>query len=434
MASTKNGSPRVVIAGGCRTPFLKSGTGFRDLMAYDLGRLAISGLLHGTGIEAAAIDEVVMGTVIQDMATSNLAREAALAAGIPKHVPAHTVTMACISANQAITTGAERIRAGLARVVVAGGAETCSDIPIRFRRPMRKRLIGAQKYKKPLDWLKFFRGFRLSHLLPEVPSISEFSTGLTMGQSCDRLTAFAGVSRKEQDEFALRSHLAAAKATAEGRLAQEIETAIVPPDFEPIEADNGFRGDTTMEKLAGLGPAFTRRFGTATAGNSSFLTDGASALLLADEERARELGLTPRARIRAWAYRGSDTLDELLLGPAFSIPVALREAGLTLKDIDVFEIHEAFAGAVLASLRCLESPELARKRLGLDAPLGAVDMEKVNRDGGSLSLGHPFGATGGRLVLACARRLASENGTFGLVTGCAAGGLGNAMVLERIGA
>ncbi len=423
---------RAVVVDGCRTPFLRSGTDFTFLWASDLGGMAGGGVLPGTGVYGWGVDYVVMGTVIQDMFTSNLAREVALTTGLPKNVPAHTVTMACISSNQALATVVEKIRSGEARIAVAGGAETCSDIPIRFRRAMRKRLIAAQKYKKPTDWLKFLFGLRPSLVLPEVPAISEFSTGLTMGQSCDRLTSLTGVTRKEQDEFALRSHKAAAEATQAGRLAQEIEPAVIPPKFKPIAADNGFRADTTLAKLGTLPAAFNRKFGTATAGNSSFLTDGGSALLVMSETRARELGYAAKGLVRSYAFVGCDNLDELLLGPAHAIPRALAAAGLKLSDIDVFEIHEAFAGSTLAVRNAIASPKLAKDLLGLDAPLGEIPMDKMNADGGSLSLGHPFGATGARLVMATCRRLAATGGKFGLLAACAAGGLGHAMVLERI--
>jgi acetyl-CoA acyltransferase len=422
----------VVVVDGCRTPFQKSGTGYTDLMSYDLARMALAGLLHKSDLAPEDVDHVVMGCVVQDMNTSNVAREAALAAGFPNSTTAHTVTMACISSNMAIATAAEKIMAGQADIAVAGGTETASDVPIRFKRSMRKRFLATQKYRKPGDWLGFVKGMKLRDLAPEVPSISEFSTGLTMGQSCDRVAALAGVTREEQDAFALRSHRLAAKAIENGMFAGEVLAVQVPPDFGSIDQDNGPRGDSTLEQMAKLRPAFHKPWGTATAANSSFLTDGASATLLMKKSRAEVMGYKPLAAIRDWAFAGSDQLDELLLGPAFSTPIALDRAGVSLTDIDVFEVHEAFAGSVLAAIKLLDSKDFAKDSLGRSKAVGAMDMDKVNTLGGSLSLGHPFGATGARLVMAASRRLQREDGQLALVTACAAGGLGHAMILDRI--
>jgi len=422
---------KAVLVDGCRIPFLRSGTGYGDLMSYDLGRLALKALLDRTQIEPGRVDRVIMGTVIARLATSNVARESALAAGFPAHVPAYTVTLACISANVAITNGADLIRTGEADIVVAGGTESMSDIPICYRKPVRRKLIEAQRYKGPVDFLEFPRGISLKDLLPEIPSIAEFSTGRVMGEDCDRLAARLGISREAQDEYALRSHLAAARATTEGILAGEIEPVRVPPDFQPVAADNGFRADSSLEKLASLKPAFVKKYGTVTAGNSSFLTDGAAATLLMAEDVATALGYKPKARIRAYAYSAQDPGEELLLGPAYATPKALDAAGLGLSDIDVFEFHEAFAGQILANLHCLASESFAREKLGRAGRLGDILLEKFNTLGGSLSLGHPFGATGARLVTTAANRLIRENGTFALVAACAAGAMGNAIILER---
>ena len=422
---------KAVLIDGCRIPFQRSGSGYGDLTSYDLGRLALKALLDRTQIEPGKVDRVIMGTVIARLATSNVARESALAAGFPPHVPAYTVTLACISANVAITNGADLIRTGQADIVVAGGTESMSDIPICYRKPVRRKLLEAQKYRGPMDFLEFPKGIGLKDLLPEIPSIAEFSTGRIMGEDCDRLASRLGISREAQDEYALRSHLAAAKATAEGILAGEIEPVRVPPDFQSIAVDNGFRADTSLEKLKSLKPAFVKKYGTVTAGNSSFLTDGAAAVLLMAEDVASTLGHKPKARIRAYAYSAQDPGEELLLGPAYAAPKALDAAGLGLSDIDVFEFHEAFAGQILANLQCLASEPFARVKLGRPGRVGDVPLEKFNTLGGSLSLGHPFGATGARLVTTAANRLIREDGTFALVAACAAGAMGNAIILER---
>lgn len=431
MAADSDVGETAVLVDGGRLPFQRSGTGYKKLMAYDLGRMAIEGLLARAPIEPGQLDRVIMGCVIQDVNTSNVARESALGAGVPNSVPAHTVTMACISSNQAITSAVDLIRSGQAEIVLAGGTETMSDIPIRFRRKFRQKLLDARKYKSLGDYLKFFKGLRPSDLLPEIPSISEFSTGETMGESCDRMAAHFNISREAQDEYALRSHQLAAKATKEGLLDKELLPAPVPPDFETITHDNGFREDTSMEKLQRLSPAFIKPHGTVTAGNSSFLTDGASATLVMSEQKALELELKPKVYLRNYTYVAQDPKEQLLLGPAYAVPQVLDERGLKLPDIDVFEFHEAFAGQILTVLKALDSDKFAKEYLNRDKKVGEVPMDNFNKWGGSLSLGHPFGATGGRLVTTAANRLIHEDGNLALVAACAAGGQGHAILIER---
>ncbi len=431
MADMTTTSPRVVLVDGCRIPFMRSGTAYFDLIAYDLGRTVLGGLLQRTGLDPALVQRVIMGNVVQDLQTSNMAREAALGAGLPVSIPAFTVTMACISSNQAITSGAELIRTGGADTVIAGGAEILSDVPLRFSKEMRKRLFEARKYRSPLDYRKFIQGLSASDFLPKVPAIAEFSTGEVMGESADKLAAMFGVSRQAQDEYALRSHELAAAATREGKLGREITPAMLPPSFEPVCQDNTIREDSSLEKLAALPPVFVKPFGTVTAGNSSPLSDGAAEALLMSEEKALVLGYAPKAHLRNFRYVAQDPAEELLLGPAYAIPQVLEAADLTLGDIDVFELHEAFAGQVLAVLAALGSDRFAQDRLGRRAKVGEVEMDKLNLWGGSLSLGHPFGATGARLVMTAADRLIEEDGHFALVAACAAGGLGHALLLER---
>ncbi|RMD99302.1 MAG: acetyl-CoA C-acyltransferase [Calditrichaeota bacterium] len=428
---TLNGRTAVIVD-GCRIPFLRSGTGYSELSSYDLARLALKALLDKTQIDAEKLDRVIMGNVIVNNKYTNVARHAALAAGIPSSVPAYTVTLACVSANQAITDGVDLIETGRADVVLAGGTESLTDVPVTIRKKFRDKLVEAQKYKKPLDYVKFLSGMRLRDLFPEVPAIAAFSTGRSMGQDCDRLAARIGITRKEQDEYAYRSHHAAAEATEKGLFADEIVPVRVPPAFENLDRDNGIRGDTTLEKLSTLKPAFVKPFGTLTAGNSSFLTDGAACVLLMAREVAGALGYRPRAAIKAYAFSAQDPQEELLLGPAYATPKVLDQAGLTLGDIDVFEFHEAFAAQILANLKCLASDTFARENLGREKAVGEIPMDKFNTLGGSLSLGHPFGATGARTVTTAANRLVREDGQFALVAACAAGAVGNAILLERI--
>ncbi|HEX6983410.1 MAG TPA: acetyl-CoA C-acyltransferase [Balneolaceae bacterium] len=428
--STNKLNEAVIVDGG-RLPFQRSGTGYKNLMAYDLGRMAIQGLIGRSPINGDDLDRVIFGNVIQDVNTSNVARESALGAGIPNSVPAHTIAMACISSNQAITSAIDLIRLGQAKIILAGGTETMSDIPIRFRKRFRKKLLETRKYKSPTDYLRFFKGLRPSDLLPEIPSISEFSTKETMGESADRMAAHFGITRKEQDEYALRSHHLAAKATNEGLLDDELLPAAVPPGFDAITRDNVFREDTSMEKLAKLKPAFIKPHGTVTAGNSSALTDGASASLIMEKQTALNLGLKPKAYLRKYTYVAQDPENELLLGPAYATPKVLDMMGLKLSDIDVFEFHEAFAGQILSVLKALNSDKFAKEHLARDKKVGEVPMDKFNLWGGSLSLGHPFGSTGVRIVTTAANRLHHEDGNLALVTACAAGGQGHAIVLER---
>jgi acetyl-CoA acyltransferase len=360
-----------------------------------------------------------------------VAREAALAAGIPNSVPAFTVTMACISSNQAVTSGVDLIQAGGADRVIAGGTETLSDPPIRVSRPVRRRLFEARRAGSVQDYLQLLEGLRPSDLLPESPSIAEFSTGDVMGENADQLAATFGVSRREQDEYALRSHRKAAEARDAGYLEPELYPADVPPDFDEITTDNTIRDDTSLEKLRTLSPAFNKPLGTVTAGNASSLTDGASATLLMAEEVADADGFAPTAVLREYAYVAQDPGTELLMGPAYAIPQVLDEAGLAFDDIDVIELHEAFAGQVLAVLEALQSDTFAQENLNRSSAVGTVDLDRVNAWGGSLSLGHPFGATGTRLVTTAAHRLRVEDGQWALVAACAAGGQGHAMLIER---
>ncbi len=423
---------KVVLVEGLRTPFRRSGTDYLGLTSYDLARLALRGILDRTGLKPNNIGLVVMGNVVQNVATSNVARDASLGAGFSHKTPAHTVTMACISANQAVVSAAEAIRSGQTDVAIAGGVEVLSDTPPQFPLEVRKRLYESQKYGSPLEYRKLLQGLSPSDLLPKAPKVAEYSTGETMGESADKLAAAFDVSRKEQDDYALRSHKLAAAATEAGKLADIMPTA-VPPKFDLLERDNTVRRDSSPERLASLKPVFVKPFGTVTAGNASPLTDGASAVLLMEEEAAKAHGFRPLARLGAYTFVAQDPGEELLLGPAYATPQVLDRAGVTLADVDVIELHEAFAGQVLAVLRALESDAFGCEQLGRDARVGEVDLNKLNTWGGSLSLGHPFGATGTRLLSMAARRLRDEDGALALVTACAAGGLGHAMLVERMG-
>jgi acetyl-CoA acyltransferase len=423
---------RVAVIRGVRTPFAKSGTHYARLTALDLAKMAVVELIERTGLNPNEIQEVVFGNVIPSVKGPNIAREIILGTGLPTKIPGYSVGKACASANQAITAAADMITRGYADTVIAGGAESLSDIPILFSKNMAEALTGAAKAKSLGARVGAFRKIRLKDLAPDAPAIAESSTGLTMGESAEKMAKENHISREAQDKFALQSHHRAAKATAEGRFKDEVMTVVVPPKYDDVvETDNLIRGDTTLEALAKLRPVFDKKYGTLTAGNSSSLTDGAAAVVLMSEARAKAMGLKPIGFIRSYAYAATDPFDQLLQGPVFALPIALERAKLTLKDMGVIEMHEAFAAQVLSNIQWIGSKKIAKERLGLSEPLGDIDPESINLTGGSLALGHPFGATGARIVTTVCNELQRTGRQYGLVTVCAAGGIGAAMVLER---
>ena len=422
---------RVAIVDGCRTPFAKSGTDFANLTSTELGKIAVRELIARTELDVEQIDHLIYGTVVQSVKEPNIAREVTLGSGIPARVPAFTVGRACASSNQAITSGAEQIALGLADVVVAGGAESLTDIPILFSPEMRNALVRASKARSLGERIKAFAGIRPAHLAPVTPAIAEPTTGLTMGQSAEQMAQQNGISREEQDRWALRSHQLAAAATEDGRLTAEMAPAYIPPGFDRvITRDNGIRADTSAEKLASLKPVFDRRYGSVTAGNSSPLTDGASAVLLMSEEKADALGYKPLGFIRSYAYASLSPADQLLQGPVYAAPVAFDRAGLTMKDIGLLEIHEAFAAQVLSNLQWFDSDRIAKERLGRDKAIGIPPEDRINVMGGSIAIGHPFGATGGRVTITLLNEMKRRGEQFGMISVCAAGAMGFVMIVE----
>lgn len=428
------GARRVAVIGGLRTPFLRSGTGFSEMTAVELGAAAVGELVTRLEVEPESIDEVIYGTVIPSVPRPNIAREVVFSASLPFRIPAYSVVRACASSNQAITDGAEKIALGLADTIVAGGAECLSDVPVLFSRRFTRRLLELSRARSAADRLRALRGFRPGELAPVPPAIAEYSTGLSMGQSAEKMAKENGISREGQDEFALRSHRRAAAAWKTGVFDREVMPVPLRPAYEDLALrDNNVREDTSLEQMAKLPPVFDRRFGSVTAANSSPLTDGASAILLMSEERARAEGRNVLAWIRSWANAALDPSDQLLQGPAYAAPTALDRAGLSLREIGRIEMHEAFAAQVLSNLQAFASETFAREKLGRSKPLGEVDPEILNMYGGSIALGHPFGATGARIVTTLANELARSGVQFGLLTVCAAGALGHAMVLENGG-
>lgn len=421
---------RVAIIEGCRTPFAKSGTVFRNLSSTELGKMAVRELIARTELDVDAVDHVVYGTVVQSVKEPNIAREVTLGSGLPPRVPSFTVGRACASSNQAITSGAEQIALGMADVVIAGGAESLTDIPILFSPEMRNALVRASKARSMGERVQAFRAIRPRHLAPVTPAIAEPTTGETMGESAEKMAKANGISREAQDRWALRSHQLAAAGTADGRLTREIAPAYLPDSAEVVSSDNGIREDSSLEKLASLKPVFDRRYGSVTAGNASPLTDGASAVLLMSEERAKALGYSPLGYIRSYAYAALAPDDQLLQGPVYAAPVALERAGITMKDVGLLEIHEAFAAQVLSNLQWFDSDRVAKERLGRDKAIGIPPEDRINVMGGSIAIGHPFGATGGRVTVTLLNELRRRGEQFGMISVCAAGAMGFVMVVE----
>jgi acetyl-CoA acyltransferase len=424
-------SRRVAIVAGVRTPFAKSGTVFRDVPAVELARYAAKELLYRTEIDGREIDQVIVGQVIASVLTPNVAREVSLLPQLPPGIPAYSLNRACASAAQAITNAADQIGLGNADVVLAGGVESLSDIPILHSRRLSRILVEAGKAKTLGGRLAAFGRVRPRDLIPVTPAIAEPSTGETMGQSAEKMAKENGITREAQDRIALMSHLRAAAGTADGRLTSEIVPWFGGAEMDEVAtSDNGIRPDASLEALAGLKPVFDRKYGTVTAGNSSPLTDGAAVVLLMAEGKANSLGYEPLAFVRSYAASAVDPGWQLLMGPALAVPKALERAGIGWSDLGLLEIHEAFAAQVLSNVQAWSSPAWA-ERLGLPGPLGEVDWEKTNVMGGSIAIGHPFGATGARLVTTLANEMRRRSVQFGLVSICAQGGMGYAVVLER---
>ena len=421
---------RVAIIAGVRTPFAKAGTVLKKLSAIDLGKRAVAELIQRTELDGKLVDALIYGTVVPSVVAPNIAREVSLLPMLPKGVQSFTVGRACASANQAITNAADQIVLGHANVIIAGGAESLSNVPILHSTSMSDKLVALSKARTTGARASIVASIRPTDFIPITPAIAEPSTGESMGESAEKMAKVNGIQRDDQDQFALRSHRLANVGTEDGRLVAEIAPLFVPPMFETIvSTDNGIRVDSSLEQLRALKPVFDRKYGSVTAGNSSPLTDGGSAVLLMSEERAKTLGYQPLAYIRSYSYAALDPGEQLLMGPVLAAPVALQRAGLTLADMDLIEMHEAFASQVLCNLRGFESREWAR-RAGYSTPVGEVDRAKLNVMGGSIAIGHPFGATGGRILTTLANELVRRGGQFGMLTVCAAGGMGHVMVIE----
>ena len=424
----------VVIVAGVRTPFVKAATQLAGVSAVQLGRTVVREAIERADLDPAAIDEVIVGNIAGPADAANVARVISLMAGVPRRVPGFTVNRNCASGLESIVEAAYRIRAGDADLVLAAAVESMSQIPLLYSEDAQRIWSGLARSRGLLRRLVVLSRFRPRHFKPVVGlmlGLTDPISGLNMGQTAELLAREFAIDREAQDRFSLTSHQRASAAWADGRLALEAVPVPLAPKYErAVDRDNGIRENQSLEALGRLRPAFDRRFGTVTAGNSSQITDGAAALVLASARRARELGLPALGRIRAWGFAGCDPA-RMGLGPVLASPVALRRAGgLSMDRIELVEINEAFAAQVLACLEAFESREFCERWLG-SGPVGAPDPERINVNGGAIALGHPVGATGGRLVLTLLHEMARRDASLGLATLCVGGGQGAAMVLER---
>jgi acetyl-CoA acetyltransferase family protein len=425
-------SESVVLLGGVRSPFVKVWTALQEVPAQNLARDVLREALYRCEVSPETVDEVILGCVGQPAEAANVARVAALEAGIPERVPAYTVARNCASGMQALTSACEKILTKQAGLVLAGGAEVMSRIPLNYRWSAQKKFLTLARSRTMLEKIRTAASFRPGDVFSPIAALEcglrDPVSGLNMGETAEILARELRIGRAAQDAFACESHCRAETAWEAGRFAGEVMTLYPPPAFEPAAFDNGIRKGQSMEALARLRPVFDKKFGTVTAGNASQISDGAAALVLASEERAREMGLKPLAKIRGWAYAGCDPAH-MGLGPAFACEKLFHTSGMKLADMDLVELNEAFAAQVLACMQIFESEALA-KRYGLAGAIGHLDPERLNTRGGAIALGHPVGASGARLVLTLALELKRRRKNLGLAALCVGGGQGGALVLE----
>lgn len=426
--------PRIAIIDGVRSPFTKFNTIQKDIKASDLARYVIREVMERTGIDAKRIDHVVFGCGGPPADAPNIARTSALKAGIPESVPAYTVQRNCAAGMQAITEACMMIQMGHATVAIAGGVESMSNIPLFFKKSFQNKMTDLSRAKSIWTKLKIAASFRPRDFTPVIGvalGLTDTYCGLNMGETAEVLAKKYGITRIQQDEIALRSHQRVTAAWEQDLYKDEVMT-VFNPDGNPdiILEDNGHRTNQTMDALAKLKPYFDRQFGTVTPGNSSQLTDGAAAMVLMDEEYAIAEGYTPKAYVRSWGYAGNDP-STMGLGPAFATPIALDRAGLAMKDIQLIELNEAFAAQVIANEIAFSSKKFAQENLGRSEPIGEIDRDILNVNGGAIALGHPIGASGTRLVLTLTREMERRDCRYGLATLCVGGGQGAAMIIER---
>ncbi|MEE4244851.1 MAG: thiolase family protein [Kangiellaceae bacterium] len=428
MSKTEN-SNLPVIAASARTPFLETAGLYSELMSYELGAMALKGVVEQSQLDPVMIEQVVMGTVVHETNTTNVARDAMLKAGLAATTPAYTVAMAGLSPNIGLMNICNEVALGRMSFGIASGTETFSDVPIRLSQTVRRTLMKMRQTKSATQRLKLLMSLRPRDLKFDLPSSSDFHTGLTMGEACEAMAERYGASREESDAFAANSHAKALKSQRDGFFDDQVLSVEI--NDQSITRDNSIRADSTPEKLAKLKPAFKSN-GIITAGNSSRFTDGAGAILIGSMPEVERAGLKAQAIIKDYLTAGVPSLEtEMLLGPAVTIPKLLARNGLSFDDIAVWELHEAFATQVLINVRAMQSRKFIDDYCGNECPSGELPLELLNKHGGSLALGNPFAATGIRLLQTAAQRMDSERQRYAIVSSCAGGGLGAAILLEN---
>lgn len=421
---------RIAIVSGLRTPFAKQATAFHGVSALDMGKMVVNELISRSELDPKLIEQLVYGQVVQMPAAPNIAREIVLGTGMDISTDAYSVTRACATSFQSTVNVAESILTGNMEIGIAGGSDSSSVLPIGVSKKLAHALVDLNKARSFGQKLSIFRRLGLKDLLPVPPAVAEYSTGLSMGQTAEQMAKTYNISRADQDALAHRSHTLATETWNAGKLVEEVMAAHVPPYKAFIDRDNNIRENSKLESYAKLRPAFDRKHGSVTAANSTPLTDGASAVLLMSEGRAKALGYTPIGYIKSYAFTAIDVWQDMLMGPSYATPMALKRAGMELEDLTLIEMHEAFAAQTLANMQMFGSKKFAEEKLGRNRAIGEIDMSKFNVLGGSLAYGHPFAATGTRLITQVCHELKRRGGGTGLATACAAGGLGAAMIVE----
>ncbi|MEN8777917.1 MAG: acetyl-CoA C-acyltransferase FadI [Glaciecola sp.] len=421
---------RVAVVAGLRTPFAKMATDFHGVPAVDLGKMVVNELLARHDLSPLEIDQLVYGQVVQMPAAPNIAREIVLGTGMHVHTDAYSVSRACATSFQSTVNVMESILLGNADVGIAGGADSTSVSPIQVSKNLARALTDLQKTKTLGQKWQVLKKLGLKDLIPVPPAVAEYSTGLSMGDTAEQMAKSHGITRAEQDALAHRSHTLAAQNWQAGHMAQEVMTAYPEPYKKAVEQDNNVRFDSKLEGYAKLRPAFDRQFGTVTAANATPLTDGASAVILMNEAKAKALGYQPLGYIKSYAFTAIDVWEDMLMGPSYATPLALARAGMSLNDLTLIEMHEAFAAQTLSNVKMFASDKFAQEKLGQAKAIGEIDMDKFNVQGSSIAYGHPFAATGTRMITQMLNELNRRGGGTGLLTACAAGGLGAAMIVE----
>ena len=424
------GGDRIAIVSGLRTPFAKMASYFHGVPAVDLAKMVVNELMIKNDIDPAIVEQVVYGQVVQMPEAPNIAREVVLGTGMGVHTDAYSVSRACATSFQSTVNIAESMIVGNIDVGIAGGADSTSVSPIGVSKKLARALVDLQKARTFGQKFAIFRQLGLKDLMPVPPAVAEYSTGLSMGQTAEQMAKTHNISRADQDALAHRSHTLAAQNWEQGNLDGEVMTAYAEPYKGALSRDNNIRFDSKLEGYAKLRPVFDKKHGSVTAANATPLTDGASAVVMMTESKAKALGYQPIGYLKSYAFAAIDVWEDMLMGPSYATPMALERAGMSLNDLTLIEMHEAFAAQTLANIKMFASDKFAKEKLGRSKATGEIDMEKFNVMGSSLAYGHPFAATGTRMITQMLNELNRRGGGTGLLTACAAGGLGAAMIVE----